>query len=227
MYSRKIKFILFIILIGVGAATVSDMDLNFVGSMFGAFAVIFTAQFQILQGENQKLLQMNASQINHANAPSSCIFCAILAFCFETGLFPIGESDQNVLTHEFQEYEIATIFASCILAALVNLTSYGLIGKTSSITYQVIGHAKTCLILVTGYLFFPPVNQSTSQLVKNVLGIFVAMIGVVLYGHTQSLESQNPKPLDLLDRHFPTWLLEMIEGSEKTLPTTQSETTKK
>ena len=101
--------------------------------------MLFTAQFQILQGENQKVLQMNASQINHANSPASCILCGALAFLFETGRL---SPESNVLTHEFQDYEMVTIFASCILAALVNLTSYGLIGKTSSVTYQVIGHAK-------------------------------------------------------------------------------------
>ena len=41
-----------------------------------------------------------------------------------------------------QGSEMAWIALSCVLALSVNLCTYGLIGKTSAVTYQVVGHAK-------------------------------------------------------------------------------------
>ena len=47
-------------------------------------------------------------------------------------------------------------------ALAVNLCSFGLIGRTSAITFQVVGHMKTCLVLVGGYMLFPAKLQSKS-----------------------------------------------------------------
>ncbi len=38
---------------GVGVATITDVQLNTTGMIFGALAVVFTAQFQIMQGDKQ------------------------------------------------------------------------------------------------------------------------------------------------------------------------------
>ena len=68
IFSTKVKSVLFIIIFGVGIATVTDFELNLKGCLMGLFAVIFTAQFQIWQGEKQKLHRMSAMQINHSQA---------------------------------------------------------------------------------------------------------------------------------------------------------------
>ena len=55
------------------------------------------------------------------------------------------------------------VLATCFLALAVNLCSFGLIGKTSAITFQVVGHAKTCLVLIGGYVLFPSKLSDTQQ----------------------------------------------------------------
>ncbi len=62
----------------------------------------------------------------------------------------------------------------------VNLSSMGIIGKTSAVTYQVVGHAKTCFILIFGYVMFPT-NVDSFTFVKNVLGVVVALMAVFAY----------------------------------------------
>lgn len=54
-----------------------------------------------------------------------------------------------------QQHTLWIVLGTCFLALMVNLCSFGLIGRTSAITFQVVGHAKTCLVLVGGYVFFP------------------------------------------------------------------------
>ena len=138
-FSAKVKLALVVVLAGVGAATVSDVELNTVGCVMGALAVLFTAQFQIWQGDKQKVHKMNAMQMNHAQALPSFAFCLLLSLLVDhRGDTP----DNNVRLHAMQTDEMAWIGISCVLALSVNLCTYGLIGKTSAVTYQVVGHAK-------------------------------------------------------------------------------------
>jgi solute carrier family 35 protein E3 len=52
----------------------------------------------------------------------------------------------------------------------------------SNVNSQVVGHVKTCFILIGGYLFFQTTaNVSTTQLAKNIFGVGVAMLGVFAY----------------------------------------------
>ena len=64
-------------------------------------------------------------------------------------------------------------------------------------------------MLVGGYLFFPAKAQDSQQLLNNMLGVSVAMVGVILYGHLKHTSSQD-KP-DCLDNTCPGCLLIYIE----------------
>jgi hypothetical protein len=44
------------------------------------------------------------------------------------------------------------ITLSCLIAVSVNFSTFLVIGTTSPVTYQVLGHLKTCLILSFGYV---------------------------------------------------------------------------
>ena len=64
------------------------------------------------------------------------------------------------------------IATSCIFALCVNISNYMVLGKTSPLTYQVLGHMKTILILVLGVVIFHKAVD-----LQNVLGVVVAMAG--------------------------------------------------
>eukprot|EP00981_Chlorochromonas_danica_P001478 scaffold318_cov332-Ochromonas_danica.AAC.4 len=71
---------------------------------------------------------------------------------------------------------VLRIALSCVFALGVNISNYLVLGKTSPLTYQVLGHMKTILILVLGFLMFKKALD-----MRNVLGIVVAMVGVIAY----------------------------------------------
>lgn len=78
------------------------------------------------------------------------------------------------------------IVLSCLISVSVNFSTFLVIGKTSAVTYQVLGHLKTCLVLAFGYvLLHDPFSW------RNILGILVAIVGMVLYSYCCSLESQQ------------------------------------
>ncbi len=93
------------------------------------------------------------------------------------------------------------IFMTCVMAVAVNIVTYALIGKTSAVTYQVVGHFKTCLTLLGGYLLFETSKKSAS--VSNIFGIFVALFGMYLYGDIKSSTSTNES---FLSRMLPSQL---------------------
>ncbi|KAL9268850.1 UDP-xylose transporter 3-like protein [Drosera capensis] len=86
------------------------------------------------------------------------------------------------------------IVLSCLISVSVNFSTFLVIGKTSPVTYQVLGHLKTCLVLAFGYiLLHDPFSW------RNILGIFIALVGMVLYSYRSSQESKL-KSSDTSDR---------------------------
>lgn len=69
---------------------------------------------------------------------------------------------------------------SCLLAAPMNFSSAMLLAKTDAITFQVLGHVKTILVFIVGFLYF---NSPLSF--DNLAGIATAMAGVTWYSKIQ------------------------------------------
>jgi len=75
---------------------------------------------------------------------------------------------------------------SCLISVSVNFSTFLVIGKTSPVTYQVLGHLKTCLVLAFGYvLLHDPFSW------RNIFGILVALVGMILYSYFCTIESQH------------------------------------
>lgn len=78
------------------------------------------------------------------------------------------------------------IVLSCLISVSVNFSTFLVIGKTSPVTYQVLGHLKTCLVLAFGYVLLrDPFSW------RNILGILIAVIGMVLYSYYCTAENQQ------------------------------------
>ena len=218
--SAKIKLALSILLAGVGVATVTDVELRPLGLGFGLSAVLTTAVFQIWQGTKQKEFGISATQLQAGIAPWQSAQALAVSFVTEVYCYtPPADGSPCDTAAEFfrsafagdekQQRTLWIVLATCFLALAVNLCSFGLIGRTSAITFQVVGHAKTCLVLVGGYLLFPAKLSDTQQLYNNIMGVSVAMIGVILYGHLKHASGQDQT--DCLDMTCPGCVLYMIE----------------
>ena len=55
------------------------------------------------------------------------------------------------------------LVTSCCFALGVNISNYMVLGKTSPLTYQVLGHMKTILILVLGVVIFNVSNCTKNE----------------------------------------------------------------
>eukprot|EP00899_Mesostigma_viride_P024115 jgi/Mesvir1/4889/Mv11156-RA.1 len=170
----QVKMALLVLLLGVGVATVTDLELNLMGCIVAALAIISTCLAQILTNTIQKVHSLSSTQLLYQSSP----FMALT-------LMLLGPPVDHVLTgstvFEFQYNATVTkcILASCLVSVLVNMSTFLVLGKTSPVTYQVLGHVKTCLVLMLGFwLFKSPWNR------KNATGLMLAIVGMIMYTHT-------------------------------------------
>lgn len=175
-FSNKVKVSLAVICVGVIIGTVTDAEANLYGTIIATSALLVTCQYQIWVGTKQKEYNCNSFQLLFYQAPISAIM-----------LFPMAVFSDNLLT-QFTwpcAETIWMILLSAVLAFLVNISIFLVIGKTSPVTYNVLGHFKLCVILSLGFIFFgAPVTA------KNVSGILITLAGVFWYTQLKQRESE-------------------------------------
>lgn len=180
-FSRRVKFTLAILLFGVGIATVTDLQLNMLGSILSLLAIFTTCIAQIMTNTIQKRFKVSSTQLLYQSCPYQAIILFVIG-PFLDGLL----TKQNVFAFKYTPQVLVFIVLSCLISVSVNFSTFLVIGKTSPVTYQVLGHLKTCLVLAFGYvLLHDPFSW------RNILGIFVAVVGMVLYSYFCTIESQQ------------------------------------
>lgn len=74
------------------------------------------------------------------------------------------------------------IVVSCTIAVGTNLSQFICIGRFTAVSFQVIGHMKTILVLVLGFFFFGKEGLN----LQVVLGMVLAVVGMIWYGGASS-----------------------------------------
>jgi drug/metabolite transporter (DMT)-like permease len=130
---------------------------------------------QIWAGTKQKELGLNGMQLLQQVSPVSVVLLAILIPLME----PIGWGDPRpgtILGYVFSTRAVMWILISSALGLVVTLSTFLFIGATDSLTYNVVGHLKTVLIVAAGVFQF-----GESMGLKKTVGLVVALTGIVWY----------------------------------------------
>ncbi|KAM0821715.1 hypothetical protein ACQ4PT_072005 [Festuca glaucescens] len=180
-FSRTIQISLSVLLLGVGVATVTDLQLNAVGSILSLLAIITTCIAQIMTNTIQKKFKVSSTQLLYQSCPYQSLTLFLIGPFLDGFL-----TNQNVFAFNYTSQVVFFIVLSCLISVSVNFSTFLVIGKTSPVTYQVLGHLKTCLVLTFGYvLLHDPFSW------RNILGILIAVVGMVLYSYFCSIEPKN------------------------------------
>ncbi|KAI8804749.1 triose-phosphate transporter family-domain-containing protein [Cladochytrium replicatum] len=175
-FSNLIKASLFVTCFGVLVTSVTDVKVNFIGTLCAISGVIVTSLYQIWVGTRQKELGANSMQLLAYQAPLSAF---MLLF-----VIPLIDDMKGLRSYQFTVENITWIFISSFLAFFVNISIFLIIGKTSPVTYNVVGHFKLSTIIILGFVIFgSPVDF------KNILGILISCGGVFWYTHLKMKES--------------------------------------
>ena len=74
------------------------------------------------------------------------------------------------------------ITLSCTIAVGTNLSQFICIGRFTAVSFQVLGHMKTILVLILGFIFFGKEGLNLHV----VLGMIIAIMGMIWYGNASS-----------------------------------------
>ncbi|KAH7948135.1 hypothetical protein HPB52_018714 [Rhipicephalus sanguineus] len=122
-------------------------------------------------GEKQKEFQVNSMQLLFYQAPLSALMLVVLVPIVEPPWAPGG-----FLYQQWSWLHLTLVLTTGVVAFLVNLSIYWIIGNTSAVTYNVVGHMKLMLVLVGGFVVFQdPIHT------EQAIGIAVTLTGVLLY----------------------------------------------
>eukprot|EP00798_Chlamydomonas_sp_ICE-L_P016182 gene16182-22343_t len=155
----KIIMSVLVVCIGIAVATVTDTQMirNLTGIAVGVCATIITALYQTWAGSKQKELRVSSMQLLDAYTPQTegrrekqaavwtayyppqaTIMLAILVPCAEPmGWDATQRGPDTLLGFQFTWHSIIAIVISALLGLLVSLSTFLVIGATSSLTYNV------------------------------------------------------------------------------------------
>eukprot|EP00198_Chlamydomonas_reinhardtii_P013748 XP_001703085.1 solute carrier protein [Chlamydomonas reinhardtii] len=147
MQTWRIMASVAVVCVGVTAATVTDHVAisNVVGLGVGLASVVVTALYQIWAGSKQKELQANSSQLLLAYTPQTSPNLPFLAPhpCTYVPLNNLLSCACCLLLQNKLTRSVSAIVISALLGILVSLSTFLVIGATSSLTYNIVGHFKT------------------------------------------------------------------------------------
>jgi len=170
-FPLNIKLSLIVILIGVSIGTVTDVQFNLIGTLIAIVGVVVTSLYQIWVNTKQKQLQADSMQLLYYQARLSCLFLLVSFPFIDNAFFELHTVYENSTFSQ-----TAWILISAVLAFFVNISTYFVIGGTSPVTYNVVGHFKTCCVLFGGFLLFQyPID------LRNIGGIVCTIVGIILY----------------------------------------------
>lgn len=189
-YNQKLawnlKLSLIPIIIGVAMATVNDVRFNRYGLFWAVLGILSTSYYQIFVKTKQKDLDANALQILYYQAPQAATMTLFLSpfldehieFQELTSMMASGLTPGQVAIS-------GVLLLSCVLAFCVNLSIFLVVGATSPISYNVLGHGKLLVILTFGIIVF---GDDTSW--TRLCGMGTAFCGIVAYTHLKIREQE-------------------------------------
>ncbi|XP_039625721.1 solute carrier family 35 member E3 [Polypterus senegalus] len=181
-FSTKIKLTLIPISVGVVLNSYYDVKFNFLGMLFAVLGVLVTSLYQVWVGAKQHELQVNSMQLLYYQAPMSSAFLLLIIPFFE----PL--TGEGGIFGPWSVSAVVMVLFSGVIAFLVNLSIYWIIGNTSPVTYNMFGHFKFCITLLGGYMLFEdPLSLNQG------LGILCTMFGILSYTHFKLSEQEEGK----------------------------------
>jgi solute carrier family 35 protein E3 len=165
--------------VGVILATSADLQSNFLGTVFAVLGLLSTSLYQIWVKTEQKDLALSAWQLLYLQAPVSCgvLLC----------LTPLLEDLQGMVAKEYQPVTLIALAGTAVLAFLVNLSIFFVIRLSSPLSYNVLGHTKLCVILLSGFFLF---GEEASD--RKLFGAGLTLSGVFCYTYIQLTKPKSP-----------------------------------
>lgn len=176
-YSRDTKLSILLVLLGVGVCTVTDVSVNAKGFIAAFVAVWSTAMQQYYVHYLQRKYNLGSFNLLGHTAPAQAASLLLLGPFVDYWL-----TSKRVDAYNYGFVSVFFMILSCSIAVGTNLSQFICIGRFTAVTFQVLGHMKTILVLVLGFIFFGKEGLN----MQVILGMVIAVLGMIWYGNASS-----------------------------------------
>lgn len=168
---NSLKLSLIPVCIGVIITTATDFRLNLIGTGYAVAGVIVTSFYQIWSGTLQRSLDCNGLQLQTYVSPLAAIFILPFVPLFDNYTYNDLES---IWYYHFTPNNLSVISVTGFFGFLVNISIFLVIGRSSPLSYNILGHCKTVVVLLSDYILFdrPFTFKSTVGIVLTLIGVF-------------------------------------------------------
>merc|ERR1712216_503204 len=172
-YSKSQYGAMALTLVGIALVTVAEFHAtgSTVGVAVACLSIVSSGMQQILCGYYQRKNAMGSNDFLAAVSKWQGISMIFLGPILDRVF--IGSW---VWTYVFTYGAFVFLALSCSCACVVNASHFMCLGRFSAVSYQIMGHAKTVLVLGAGYYLFGGVVTQ-----QQFAGLFLAVAGMVLY----------------------------------------------
>uniref|UniRef100_A0A5B7BVP0 Putative UDP-galactose transporter 2-like n=1 Tax=Davidia involucrata TaxID=16924 RepID=A0A5B7BVP0_DAVIN len=176
-YSRDTKLSITVVLLGVAVCTVTDVSVNTRGFIAAFVAVWSTSLQQYYVHFLQRKYSLSSFNLLGHTAPAQAGSLLLLGPFLDYWL-----TNKRVDAFNYNIASLVFIILSCTIAVGTNLSQFICIGRFTAVSFQVLGHMKTILVLILGFIFFGKEGLS----LQVVIGMVIAVIGMIWYGNASS-----------------------------------------
>ncbi|MED6118259.1 UDP-rhamnose/UDP-galactose transporter 5 [Stylosanthes scabra] len=176
-YSRDTKLSILVVLIGVSVCTVTDVSVNSRGFIAASIAVWSTALQQYYVHYLQRKYSLSSFNLLGHTAPAQAGTLLLVGPFLDYWL-----TNNRIDKFDFNFGATVFILLSCTIAVGTNLSQFICIGRFTAVSFQVLGHMKTILVLVMGFFFFGRDDLNLHV----ILGMAIAVFGMIWYGNASS-----------------------------------------
>ncbi|KAH7834422.1 hypothetical protein Vadar_015823 [Vaccinium darrowii] len=176
-YSRDTKLSIGVVLVGVAVCTVTDVSVNTKGFIAAFIAVWSTALQQYYVHFLQRKYSLSSFNLLGHTAPGQAATLLLVGPFLDYWL-----TNKRVDAFEFNMASLVFLILSCSIAVGTNLSQFICIGRFTAVSFQVLGHMKTILVLILGFIFFGKEGLNLHV----VVGMVIAVVGMVWYGNASS-----------------------------------------
>eukprot|EP00002_Diphylleia_rotans_P003470 TRINITY_DN12379_c0_g1_i1.p1 TRINITY_DN12379_c0_g1~~TRINITY_DN12379_c0_g1_i1.p1 ORF type:complete len:354 (-),score=63.49 TRINITY_DN12379_c0_g1_i1:355-1416(-) len=179
--SSSLKLSLIGICLGATLVTVSDVHTSFVGLIISFIAVAITVVYQVYVTIRVKQLKVSTNEVMNCMAPQASVM--LLFFIPFTDKIMPHQILYMVLVEGIPTETMIFVAITCLFSVGANLTSFNLVVYTSPLTFQVINHLKTTIIIAGGTIFFE--NEIG---LRNICGIAIVLAAAFAYTYIKHLK---------------------------------------
>ncbi|KAF5186112.1 UDP-rhamnose/UDP-galactose transporter [Thalictrum thalictroides] len=176
-YSRDTKLSITLVLMGVAVCTVTDVSVNTKGFVAAFVAVWSTALQQYYVHFLQRKYSLSSFNLLGHTAPVQAASLLLLGPFLDYWM-----TNKRVDNYDYNVVSVSFLILSCTIAIGTNLSQFICIGRFTAVSFQVLGHMKTILVLILGFFFFGKEGLN----IQVVIGMIIAVMGMIWYGKASS-----------------------------------------